>query len=599
MRTLYGFTLSFSNGKNALEYTINTDDFSVRKYEDENVFVVTQTSWKKTDAAADIALDYCKCGCNNWTPSRYTNGSFALVDKKNGEIYVGRDRTYASHLYYFFDGEQHHYTTDDAQLVNYTKVLDAEAVDMMLMNNIKVMAALPLFKGSKAVLPGHFLHHVLPYIGVGHEGVFWRIEPCMIPSNYDKAIERYGDLLVDSINNNIENDEVAVWLSGGSDSAAIMGALHRMNVKNVQAAHMYYKGNFDFEHDDVNTLRDAFGFNLKNVTPDVRSEEWRKYVDHSLLNVTLNSLGISIPSHVLSGSYLGTVVDKGSTAMIGEFCLLDSGFSEQNDKTRNFRRWLYRGGGRYFAKGLKVLPDGCFVDWEKYRGVHPKGRVEKLNYRFRILQSLLYSTGRPGLWYGGMKIGMKGGLYPIPDFTTSFLSKDYETHIWDRLYKGVFSEFEEALKTNKWTAAIDTMLSNWYSEFSNTSMANDSCALSGMQYCLPFSSVDFLDFQSSLPEKWKIDKKIQKDMCHRFLNMPEEVAYRNKNHSRSVPYEQIVYPYMQSVEWNKNFLERIYSTDFGPLTDGIRKDGDYMWFNRKFALHAIMLWMNKYGLKIE
>lgn len=415
-----------------------------------------------------------------------------------------------------------------------------------------------------------------------------------MPSNYDKAVEQYGDLLVDSIKNNIANDEVAVWLSGGSDSAAIMGALHRLNVKNVQAAHMYYKGNFDFEHNDTDKLRDAYGFNLKNVTPNVQSEEWRKYVDESLQNVTMNSFGISIPSHVLSGAYLGSVVNKGSTAMIGEFCLLDSGFSEQNDKTRNFRRWLYRGGGRYIANGLKVLPECCFVDWE-----NRQSHGSAMNHRLKILQSILFSIGRPGLWYSGMKIGRHGGVLPVPDFERTLLSEDYKTHKWTRLYEGLFKEFESMLHQTNWKAAIDTMLSNWYSEFSNTSMANDCCALSGMQYCLPFSSVDFLDYQSSLPEKWKIDKKIQKDMCLKYLNMPKDVAYRNKNHERTVPYDVLVYPFMQTPEFNKQFKEAIRNTDFGPLNNGIRNDLDNMWANRKFALHGLTLWINKYNLKVE
>lgn len=593
MRDLYGFSLSFCSQNGGIVYDIKHDNFSVRVYDDENLYVIAQTSWKASDSARDIANDYQRKK-GDWIPSRYTNGSFALIDKRNGEVFVGRDRTYASHLYYYFDGREHHYTTDNAHLINYCNVLDAEALDMMLMNNIKVMSALPLFKGSKAILPGHYLRHVSPYEKCRQEGVFWRIEPCEVPSDYEKAIGRYGELFIDSIKNNVENDEAAVWLSGGSDSAAIMGALHKLNIKNVQAAHMYYKGNFDFEHDDVDILRDTYGFNLKNVTPDVQSEVWRKYVDECLLNVTFNSFGISIPSHILAGTHLGSVVNRGSTAMIGEFCLLDSGFSEQNDKTRNFRRWLYRGGGRYFAKGLKILPDSCSVDWEKS---HVGGN--RVSHKLRILQSVLFSMGRPGLWYSGMKIGLRGGVLPVPDFESTLLSKDYETHKWTRLYEGVFKEFESMLVQTNWKSAIDTMLSNWYSEFSNTSMANDSCALSGMQYCLPFSSVDFLDYQSSLPEKWKIDKKIQKDMCLKYLNMPKDVAFRNKNHERTVPYDVLVYPFMQTPEFNKQFKEEIMNTDFGPLKKGIRSDLDNMWANRKFALHGLMLWINKYNLKVE
>ncbi len=601
MRKLYGFTLSFSKGSGKIEYTLNHDDFSVREYEDDQVHVVVQTSWKASDSAKDIAVDYkAHKKSSGWTPSRYTNGSFAVVDKKDGEVYVGRDRTYASHLYYYSDGNRHLYTTDNADLLNYCKVLDAEALDMMLWNNIKVMAALPIVKGSKAILPGHFCRHVPPYTGGGQTAVFWKIGPCGVPSNYEDAVNRYGELLVDSIKNNISNDEAAVWLSGGSDSAAIMGALHKLGVGNVQAAHMYYKGNFDFEHDDVNALQRIYGFNLKNVTPDVHSEEWRKFVDDSLLNVTINSFGISIPSFVFSGKYLQSVVTPGTTAMVGEMCLLDAGFTEQNDKTRKIRRWLYRGGGRHLAMGIKMLPESCCVDWECQRALSSHtSKAEKVRYLLKLMQSILYAMGRPKIWYSGMKIGRLGGLLPIPSFSGTFFSDNFETHRWNRLCEGVFDEFEESLKNNKWTAAIDTMLCNWYSEFSNFSMTADACSLSGLQYCFPFSSVDFLDFQSSLPEKWKIDKKIQKDMCYKYLGMPHEVAYRNKNHGREVPYDVLVYPFMQTSEFNKEFEEMVNNTDFGPLTIGIKKSLGNMWANRKFALYALMLWIHKYNLYIE
>lgn len=143
------------------------------------------------------------------------------------------------------------------------------------------------------------------------------------------------------------------------------------------------------------------------------------------------------------------------------------------------------------------------------------------------------------------------------------------------------------------------MLNGWYSEFSNFAMANDTCSYANLRNSFPFSSVKLMDYASSLPEKWKKDKIIQKDMCRAFLNMPEQVAYRVKDHSRELPYDKLVYPFMYGEE-RKNIVEFINSHDFGPLNENlknwVKKDCSGRPF---FAIYGIALQMDEYGLRIE
>ena len=382
-----------------------------------------------------------------------------------------------------------------------------------------------------------------------------------------------------------------------------MGALHKLGVGNVYAAHMYIKDNFAFEHEDVELLQKTYGFGLKYISPDNNEDYWQKYVKSSLLNVTMNSMRSTLPSYRKSAEWMASVVPSGTVALTGELCLLDAGFSDSSDSTRNYRRCLYRGGGRWLAMGAKLLPNQFMIDWDKHRYVKfsSLGKAEKMRIWFYYLISALYSFGRPGYYYAGMELGYKRGVISAPWIAQSFLPRDYKSNTWDRFYEGLFEDFENMMVKNSWKASIDTMLNSWYSEFSSMTMANDSAAFGKLSYCMPFSSVDCQDYQSSLPEKWKKDKKIQKDMCAQYFGMPKQVAYRMKNHARQTPYEVMAYPWLATPAFKKWIMNKVKEMDFGPLNKGLSRWtelGSYS-FTQLFFYFGLILQMEEYGLKVE
>lgn len=396
---------------------------------------------QKKDTALDLAQQYKSCANNGkeFLASRHTCGSFVIIDKSQNVIITGRDRTIASHLYHYNKGNEHLFTTDWFQLLQRTKILDAVALDLMLMHNNKVIASFPLLKDCKSILPGYQI--VLDATGI-KELMFHRIKHTEVPDNYNEAVIKYGELLTESIHDSIGQDQhTAVFLSGGSDSAALVGALSKLGVKNVDATHIYYKGNFDFEHEDCELLQKTYGFNLRNTNNDQYSPQWHAMVKKVLVEASPNAFDFSIPSYFLMGDILKESVPIGTTAMSGELCLLDAGFSESNDPSRNFRRQLYRGFGHNLPYLFKILPSSCAINLEKhrYQSIYNMSKIERVMMYLRFIYSSLYAIGRPDYFYCGMKLGVLGGKLPVPNLSKSLLPDGFESNVWKRFQDDFFS----------------------------------------------------------------------------------------------------------------------------------------------------------------
>lgn len=593
MTKMHGFYVQFDRDADKKGFVVGQDDFSCTCFEQERVTVFVQAGCRSSASAKTIADSYCGSR-GNYVPPRNTEGSFLIIDREEKRVIAGRDRSQAYHLYIFEEGPKLHVTTDISTLCGTVcKELDATAVDLYLNQGI-VLAPFPLLKGVRALLPGHYC--VYDADCSGQDSEFWRIEKADIPDRYDDAVEQYGEMFLDCIRRHLSGDRAAVFLSGGSDSAAVMGALHKTGVSDVQAAHMAIKGNFPFERDDVKELQAAYGFNLHYVTPDFEISGWADYVKQSLTLASPNSVYISFPAYLQMGKELGGLVPEGTTVFNGEMCLLDQGFNESGDTTRNVRRWLYMQGGRNLAKMFPIWPESGTVNWAKVRKpcLIRNDRRHKRDVLRTAVQTFLHAIGRPADYYAGLKLGFRG--FPGIWSGLSLLPNDYKNDLRPVFMERFFNYFEQALKGDEWRRTIAAMNTCWYSESSNFTMPTDAAGLGRMGMCFPFSSVELMDFAASLPLEWTVDKKIQKDMCSRVLNMPDQVAYRMKNHKQDFSYFDTAYGAMKA-----EMEETVLGTDFGPLNEGIQMlhTAGKLKDNKLIALFGLAQWINLHRLKIS
>lgn len=255
MRKLHGFSAVITN----LDWVVETDNYSVHRYEDDKYIILVQHPCEESLYSLRDQINKNK----DFIPNRHTDGSFLVINKKNRTVMAGRDRSAASHLYFYSNNGTYYISTDNCFILNQCKTLDAAALDLTILRKNKVFTPFPLIKGCKAIQPGHYL--MIDSKGV-MESVFWSINTREVPNEYKDAVSQYGELLKESIRTSINSDNVGVYLSGGSDSAAVMGCLHSLGVKNVKAVHMSYPGNFEFEDKDCEALRKVYNFDLQYVT---------------------------------------------------------------------------------------------------------------------------------------------------------------------------------------------------------------------------------------------------------------------------------------------------------------------------------------------
>lgn len=593
MKHIHGFYVEVDRSNRIHFQVKGRDDFSSAGYKQDEVTVFVQAGGRSAVSAKALAESYCTDRAD-YVPSRYTEGSFLIIDSANRRVIAGRDRLQAYHLYIYIDDDKLHVTTDIAALCGIVcKELDATAVDLYLNQGI-VLPPFPLLKGIEALLPGHYRTYDAVQAGADRE--FWRVQTVDIPDRYDAAVERYGELFLESIRRNISGSQAAVFLSGGSDSAAVMGGLHKLGVSDVQAAHMAIKGNFPFERDDVKALQAAYGFTLHYVTPDFEISGWADYVKQSLTLGSPNSIYISLPTYLQMGKELGGLVPKGTTVFNGEMCLLDQGFNESSDSTRTIRRWLYMQGGRNLAKMFPIWPESGAVNWGKVRKpcLIRKDWRHKRDVLRTTVQTFLYAIGRPADYYAGLKLGYRG--FPGIWSGLSLLPADYSNDLRPVLMSRFFDQFKESLKGADWRRTIAAMNTCWYSESSNFTMPTDAAGHGQMGMCFPFSSVDLMDFAASLPMEWTMDKKIQKDMCSRVLHMPDQVAYRMKNHKQDFSYFDTAYGMMKA-----EMEAMVQDTDLGPLNIGITQlyEAGKLSGNKLISLYGLAQWINQFGMKVR
>ncbi len=568
------------------------DDYSAARVGRDDITVWVQGGPLPRETAQHLLSRYTT-EPESFIPPRDMDGSFVLMDKTRRRLWCGRDRSQAYHLYIFEKGHLLYVTTDLAVLCGaICNELDALAVDLFLNQGI-VLAPFPLLKGVQALLPGHYRVYEGQHAGKAFE--FWRVHKVDVPERYDDAVAMYGELLLDSIRRHVREDCAAVYLSGGSDSAAVVGALHKLGVREVCAAHMHIEGNFPFEQQDVEALQRAYGFRLLYTIPPCQEARWFDEVRKRLTCGSLNSIYLTFPVYLQMGGELGVQVPKGTSVFNGEMCLLDQGFNESSDSTRKVRRWLYMKGGRRLAHMFPVWPASGAVNWRTVcRPFLDRG---KWRDRFDVLrtavQTFIHAIGRPADYYAGLKLGFRG--FPGMWLGLSLLPPDYLDGLRERLISSFFTPYLDDLKSGNWRPTIATMNTCWYSESSNFTMPTEAASYGKLRMCFPFSSAGLMDFAASLPLEWTIDKKIQKDMCRRVLNMPEAVAYRMKNHKQSFSYFNAVYGALR-----RSMVNTVLTTDYGPLTDGVKAlhSAGKLKDTTLFSLYGLALQIDARKLKV-
>lgn len=507
--------------------------------------------------AAEILAAYLRQPAN-FAPDRCTEGSFLIVDRRRGWVGFGRDRSACQRLYAASDAESLYVSSRmEPFLGTVCREIDPLGQAFFLATGITA-AAFPLYKGLHAVLPGRWIWMQTagapPDLRAG--SVFWDVQRRRIPESYDKAVDEYGEIFLENVRCHADGKPSGLYLSGGSDSACVVGAMAKLGLPDCAAAHMHIPGHHgDLELRLVRRLQEAFGFHLDIVRPRDRGED---RMAHILESTRMNPAGsyMTFPWYRWCAEALGARLPEGAAVFNGELCLLDVGFSTANEfMPRWIRRWLFRGAGRHLSHLGPVFPARLYE--ATLRSSPPASRAGKA---VDLAFDLVYAIGRPSVYFAGLKAGSYGlpgigrGLYAwAPDLPWRQVAE---------ALAGLLEPFASALRGPDRAVAMASLTAIWYAEASNFTMGGDALDPARSRMVFPFSSVDLMDFSASLPESWTRDKRIQKDMSHRVLGLPPEVAYFQKDHSRGPPYETIAY----SATERDGIRSHVRRHDFGSIT---------------------------------
>jgi hypothetical protein len=523
------------------------------------VLLVT-TSHARARAAS--LLEVYERNPDSFRPPRATLGSFVIVDAARRRCILGRDRTAVQHLYATWAGDTVAVSTRlQPFLGTVCDRLDRTGCELFLA--FGTLAPFPLYDGLSALPTGQWIDlnpSATPdTVALDWGQTFWKIEPTAVPESYDAAVERYGDLLLRSIEETQEGSSAGILLSGGSDSACVLGALSRLGVPDIHAVHMHTDGQRGGDYPLVQALADAFEFRLDVVDPTTYPGSWIDLVDAAIERNPAGSY-VTFPAFWLLGQKLAETLPTGSTVYNGEMCLLDQGFNEAASRTRGVRRALFKGGWRRLASLGPIAP-GVVRRLSRLIG---RGRSKPAAAAEMALE-FLHAIGRPAYYFSGMKVGVMG----MPGAPSSVYRFTQGTS-WDTpttLAENYFSHWEDLLTGPHWIQAMGTLANAWYSETSNFTVPLRALDEARYGLCFPFSSVELMDFAMSLPEPWARDKRIQKDMSHRVLGLPERVAFHLKDHSNVVPAWKLTYD-QESLD---HIVSTVRGSDYGPFQRGVRE----------------------------
>ncbi len=163
------------------------------------------------------------------------NGIFALAiwDTERKELFLARDHAGVKPLYYFYDGKRFIFASEVKAILEHKvpREVDREAFNFYF-HLYYVPEPLTMFSGIRKLPAASYALLRGPYFSI-HK--YWEVADFKNLSSYDDAKRGILDLFNDSVKRQIISDRpVGVFLSGGIDSTAVLGAVSAATNSRVQ-----------------------------------------------------------------------------------------------------------------------------------------------------------------------------------------------------------------------------------------------------------------------------------------------------------------------------------------------------------------------------
>jgi len=209
--------------------------------------------------------------------------AFAILDKKNQQLFIARDRIGEKPLYYYFDNRKFVFASEIKAILEdgaIRREIDGQGfVNYFTFGHS--IAPDTIYKGVKKLLPGHFLILKNKNIDIKE---YWSLDVCF--QKQDKGAEFYKDKIREIFEGSVKERLISdvplgVFLSGGIDSSSVVAMMAKNGVSPLKT----FSVGFNINGNEFNELADA-----KIVADYFKTEHYEMMLEEKDLTDTLNKL---------------------------------------------------------------------------------------------------------------------------------------------------------------------------------------------------------------------------------------------------------------------------------------------------------------------
>lgn len=167
--------------------------------------------------------------------------AFAIWDTRSHELFLARDHVGVKPLYYFHEGKKFIFSSEIKSILEHDipREIDREAFNLFF-QVLYVPEPRTMFQGVKKFPAGHYA--LLNSDGTFEMTRYWNVISKKMDQSYGDTAKEIRELFRDSVKHQLISDRpVGVFLSGGLDSTAVLGAAAEFHKGVIQTFSVGFK----------------------------------------------------------------------------------------------------------------------------------------------------------------------------------------------------------------------------------------------------------------------------------------------------------------------------------------------------------------------
>lgn len=466
-------------------------------------------------------------------------GIALIYDRRNESITLYSEKMGLEDIYYYFDGEIFAFCNLIGPLAKaFSKRFDSiGAMNYMLTG--AVLGPITLFENISSILPANKIKVAINRNIVSKLSfeIYWQLpKPLPLESLNESYLENYfADAFLKAMERRVDK-EVNVFLSGGLDSSSIVSASQNNFGSKVNAFNYRLKGYSPqlVETEIIQKFQKDFNFSLNFLEVENLGGNaynlWKEFTKYSpnyfssstlILTDAISSFNKQNPGSYpfLTGETADTVIDF--------WCgVKGNGFIP--DTIANLNRYFYSPKGVILSK-LPISPMTKYlkqVSNNLYRFFSNKGILSKFYKYIDLFNSIIYSFGRPEIYYTGRLVA------GTPGWSSAYIQTPdaYKYTFDDNILRmaNTFTKNYSGRITRENMMQVYALLLIHALSYTDTQIYRRVCNFFERTIHFPYLDTEFVSMTTAIPFKHRAFKSLFRKVGINKLKLPDYVAKTQK-----------------------------------------------------------------------